>query len=80
MMDEEVKVPNGSDANLIRKMTKAHKDNASYSMHVRIEAYQYQEYYPQKQNIFAIGHYAGCVPYTVDGFLEKNKYVLAAGS
>jgi len=74
MIEEEIYVPKGSDKSMLEKM---HKQN-----------YGYNDFYAKPvlrggraaktpsltpQEAFIIKHYAGPVPYKVDGFLEKCK-------
>eukprot|EP00937_MAST-01D_sp_MAST-1D-sp2_P000233 g233.t1 len=67
MLDEEVNVPNGSDANLLAKVMKLHAAHASLTRDAKLGA-----------SSFTVLHYAGAVSYQIDGFLEKNKDQLHA--
>jgi myosin heavy subunit len=61
MCDEEIRIPNGSDMNLLDRMDAQHARNA---------------YYKKRKighPVFTVEHYAGQVVYTIEGFLEKNK-------
>ncbi|KAI9341648.1 P-loop containing nucleoside triphosphate hydrolase protein [Obelidium mucronatum] len=63
-LDEEVKLPKGSEESWMIKLDKTHDKNKYFSK-------------PKlKTNAFSIKHYAGEVLYTIDGFLEKNKDAL----
>ena len=66
MLDEELSVPNGSEANLLAKMSKNHAAHPNFV---------------QKrgtQSTFTVAHYAGPVTYEIVGFMEKNKDLLHA--
>jgi myosin heavy subunit len=61
MLDEELKIPKGSDLTYLDRMNKAHGKNAFYQ-------------FPKlAAPVFTIVHYAGPVTYNVTNFLEKNK-------
>ncbi|KAJ3026859.1 UNVERIFIED_CONTAM: cytochrome c oxidase subunit 1, partial [Siphonaria sp. JEL0065] len=63
-LDEEVKLPKGSEESWMIKLEKTHDKHKHFTK-------------PKlKSNVFGIKHYAGDVLYTVDGFLEKNKDAL----
>ncbi|KAJ3028810.1 UNVERIFIED_CONTAM: cytochrome c oxidase subunit 1 [Siphonaria sp. JEL0065] len=63
-LDEEVKLPKGSEESWMIKLEKTHDKHKHFTK-------------PKlKNNVFGIKHYAGDVLYTVDGFLEKNKDAL----
>ncbi|KAJ3266899.1 cytochrome c oxidase subunit 1 [Chytriomyces hyalinus] len=63
-LDEEVKLPKGSEDSWLLKLSKTHG--------------KHKHFFTQKtsKNVFGVKHYAGDVVYTVDGFLEKNKDAL----
>lgn len=61
MINEEVKLPKGSDKDLLFKIEKNHGKNP------------FVGFKPLKKDVFEIVHYAGRVPYTVWGFVEKNR-------
>jgi hypothetical protein len=65
MIDEEIRVNQGSDENLLKKILGAHDHNPHLKK-------------PRRNSLvlphmFIIGHYAGEVGYTITGFMEKNK-------
>lgn len=60
-IDEELKMPNGSDRSFIDKLHGAH-----------VQTKPYAKVLSNPQN-FMIRHYAGDVVYSVEGFLVKNK-------
>jgi myosin-7 len=65
VLDEECKVPKGSDATFLGKLHEAHIKN---------------EYYVKPRTnipVFGIKHYAGEVTYQVEGFMDKNKDAVA---
>lgn len=64
LLDEECKIPKGSDFGLLKRMRKQ-LVNAKFVPHV-----------PQQENLFAIAHFASTVRYSVVGFLEKNRDTL----
>ncbi|KAF0716111.1 Aste57867_3019 [Aphanomyces stellatus] len=66
MLDEECIVPQGSDQNFARKVTKQHDANA----------YLRATNADKANHVFGIHHYAGWVNYDTYGFLDKNKDVL----
>jgi hypothetical protein len=61
MIDEEIKVPKGSDSTFVQKLNRTHMKTAEFKC-IR----------KRPQN-FAIRHYAGVVEYESAGFLEKNR-------
>lgn len=61
LMDEEIVVPQGSDATLIDKM---HRQFAQHKHYATV---------PKKPELFCIKHYAGPVNYNSKGLLVKNK-------
>ncbi|KAJ3347351.1 cytochrome c oxidase subunit 1 [Entophlyctis luteolus] len=64
LLDEELKVPKGSEEAWLLKLEKRHEKQKHF-------------FKPKtKNNIFGVKHYAGDVLYTIDGFLEKNKDAL----
>ncbi|KAJ3065284.1 cytochrome c oxidase subunit 1, partial [Podochytrium sp. JEL0797] len=63
-LDEEVKLPKGSEESFLMKLEKTHEKHKHFTK-------------PKLKNgIFGIKHYAGEVLYNVEGFLEKNKDAL----
>ena len=62
MLDDECKVPRGSDMAYLEKAAKAHGTNPRFKARVK-----------GKENEFGVNHYAGTVHYDVRGFMEKNK-------
>ena len=62
LVNEEVIVPNGSDASLLTKLQQAHRSNATFKPLPRSQG-----------DGFVILHYAGPVGYTIDGFVDKNR-------
>ncbi|KAJ3135556.1 cytochrome c oxidase subunit 1 [Physocladia obscura] len=63
-LDEEVKLPRGSEESWLLKLEQLHSKHKHF-------------FKPKtKNNVFGVKHYAGDVLYTVDGFLEKNKDAL----
>jgi myosin heavy subunit len=65
-LDDEVKVPKGSDMGYLDKIQKIHADNPRFKARVRRgnESREFE---------FGINHYAGLVHYDVRNFMEKNK-------
>jgi len=61
MLDEECKVPKGTDVTYMQKMHEKHAPNKNY---VKPKT---------NTNFFGIVHYAGEVMYDISGFLDKNK-------
>ncbi|KAJ8614226.1 hypothetical protein CTAYLR_001147 [Chrysophaeum taylorii] len=64
MLDDECRLPRGSDANYAARVSKS---LGAASKRLSVSKKQVVE------GIFAVSHYAGLVPYAVKGFLEKNK-------
>eukprot|EP00050_Salpingoeca_kvevrii_P001270 m.166238 g.166238 ORF g.166238 m.166238 type:complete len:1675 (-) comp10335_c1_seq23:238-5262(-) len=66
LLDEESLMPKGSDNVLVQKYKKHFESN--------------DRYLPAKNddNVFSINHYAGKVTYHADGFLDKNRNMLAS--
>ena len=62
LLDEEVRLPNTSDATLLAKM------HAQYAAASGSPAYS-KDF--KRPDVFTVRHYAGDVVYAVDGFLEK---------
>ncbi|XP_058472831.1 unconventional myosin-Vb isoform X2 [Solea solea] len=61
LLDEECKVPKGTDTNWAQKLYKQHSDSAHFQK-------------PRMSNMsFIIIHFADQVEYQCDGFLEKNR-------
>ena len=61
-LDEECKLPKGSDETFVAKLHELHVKNTNYAMKQRFA-----------KIAFSVIHYAGEVSYTVAGFLEKNR-------
>ena len=70
MLDDECRLPRGSDANYAARILK------SLKAYPRLQASKKQVV----DGVFEVRHYAGPVPYEAKGFLEKNKDELLAGS
>ena len=66
-LDEEIKVPKGSDLTWLAKMHKTHGSNERYQKPIKGASH------------FEIKHYAGDVLYDATGFLEKNNDTLFDG-
>ena len=65
LINEEVLVPNASDANLLQKLMQQHRSNSEFRP------------LPRSQGEgFIITHYAGPVSYVIDGFVDKNRDAL----
>eukprot|EP00468_Gymnochlora_sp_CCMP2014_P013783 CAMPEP_0167752288 /NCGR_PEP_ID=MMETSP0110_2-20121227/7052_1 /TAXON_ID=629695 /ORGANISM="Gymnochlora sp., Strain CCMP2014" /LENGTH=1575 /DNA_ID=CAMNT_0007637881 /DNA_START=440 /DNA_END=5167 /DNA_ORIENTATION=- len=62
MIDEELRLPKGSDSTYVQKLLKTHASNKKY-FHKLLK----------RPNNFVVCHYAGDVEYESYGFLEKNK-------
>ena len=60
IIQDEIKVQNGSDKNIISKMKKSHEKHENFQMKKKT---------PTKFNIV---HFAGNVTYDIDGFYSKN--------
>ncbi|TPX36113.1 hypothetical protein SmJEL517_g01598 [Synchytrium microbalum] len=65
MLDEETKVPKGTDDTYLQKMETTHAKHSNFIKPTKVRGQ------------FGIRHYAGDVLYTVAGFLEKNKDAIA---
>lgn len=61
MLDEEVSVPAGSDANWMSKIIKVHGRSKRFKTDLK------------QPKIFSINHFAGHVQYVSDHFLDKNR-------
>lgn len=61
MLDEELRVPRGSDDKLLEKYHQQFGKSPHYQKPKTM------------QPVFGINHYAGCVDYNVHGFMVKNK-------
>jgi myosin heavy subunit len=64
LLDEELRMPQGSDEKFLQKLTFSQKDSAVYSSSIK------------QKGGFRIRHYAGEVTYQSSGFLEKNRDTL----
>jgi myosin-5 len=64
MLDEELKVPGGSDKKFLNKLTEQQGRNP-----VMVRNIKFREG-------FTVRHFAGEVPYHVEGFMEKNRDTL----
>ena len=65
ILDEECRFPQATDLTFLDKLVK------NLSKHPNFEVPK------MSKNLFVVNHYAGKVPYTVDGMLEKNKDLLS---
>jgi myosin heavy subunit len=63
ILDEELKLPQGSDAGFIRKVEKEYKEKSS----------RFKRDFRMKNEQFEIHHFAGKVLYSATNFLDKNK-------
>lgn len=61
LLDEECKIPNGSDKNWVQKL---------YSKHGKTKHFEKPR---MSQTSFIVHHFADKVEYQIDGFLEKNR-------
>jgi len=66
MIDEEISIPKGSEANLLKKIL-ARKSGVIGGPSMKMK---------NSRTSFIIHHYAGSVAYNVEGFLEKSKDLL----
>jgi myosin-7 len=62
LLDEELRLPQGSDVGFLKKVEKEHKGKSRFHRDFRMAA-----------DHFEIHHFAGKVQYSSDCFLEKNK-------
>lgn len=65
LLDEESRLPSGSDASLIQKL---HTELGSKPQHAKI--FKKPRF---GQSAFTVAHYAHDVTYEIEGFLEKNR-------
>jgi len=65
LLDEECKLPSGSDNSLITKLYNNFTNNEKYRNFFKKPRFS--------ENSFTIAHYALDVTYAIEGFLEKNK-------
>eukprot|EP00941_MAST-03F_sp_MAST-3F-sp1_P004877 g4877.t1 len=74
-LDDEVRVPKGSDENFVKKCDKAFSalDTNVYS---KCQSLRRGGKKAKNKLLFSIQHYAGHVVYSCKGFLEKNKDAL----
>jgi hypothetical protein len=73
LVNEECRLPKGSESSLVRKMSELYKTSKHFSMSFPLFVTDTVEYAPRFPNRFEIIHYAGVVSYTIDGFLDKNR-------
>ena len=66
MLDEELRIPGGSDKNFLDKLEEKQAKNPVYNR------------CPKLRNSFGVQHYAGAVSYDVTSFLDKNRDTLTA--
>ena len=62
ILDEELKVPNGSSTGFFNKLLKQQEQNPLFSVNMKADKFR-----------FGVTHYAGDVSYDASAFLEKNK-------
>ncbi len=67
LLDEECLFPKASDSSYVEKMHKNHEKKSSNYVKPNFKSGSQQHAH------FEVAHYAGTVPYTVIGWLEKNK-------
>ena len=72
MLYDEIKLPKGSEKELLRKFRDHHHQ------HPQFLSYVSQIKDPNAQHIFGISHFAGMVYYSIEDFLEKNRDTLPA--
>jgi myosin V len=65
LIHDECFIPKGNDRSLLEKFKKQYKDNSRFSM------------IKTKPEWFLVNHFAGSVPYCIDGFVEKNRDTLS---
>ena len=65
LLNEEVIVPNSSDASLLQKMQQVHRAHPCFKPMPRAQG-----------EGFLVQHFAGPVGYLIDGFVEKNRDAL----
>ena len=63
LLDEELRLPQGSDQGFLRKVEKEHKGKTS----------RFKRDFRMKDDHFEISHFAGAVLYSAVNFLDKNK-------
>lgn len=66
MLDDEVRVPNGSDKSYLNKVMRAHAGTERFKGKTRKDK-------GMLDSEFGVHHYAGLVVYDSAGFMEKNK-------
>uniref|UniRef100_A0A6B2KXU3 Myosin motor domain-containing protein n=1 Tax=Arcella intermedia TaxID=1963864 RepID=A0A6B2KXU3_9EUKA len=64
MMDEEAKMPRGNDKTLMDKLSRKHR---------ACPVFVFEDKFP---DMFQVKHYASTVPYSIEGFMDKNKDTL----
>ncbi|KJE94586.1 myosin-Va [Capsaspora owczarzaki ATCC 30864] len=65
LLEEECKLPNGTDDNFVQKLITAHKQHAFFVV-------------PKiGKGVFTVKHYAHSVTYSVENFIEKNRDKIA---
>ncbi|GBG24681.1 Myosin-VIIa [Hondaea fermentalgiana] len=82
LIDDELKVPNGSDQGLLRKMLGLHANHPKFSQpalprgaggkSARTAGQSSKRADASCSDLFTINHYAGPVTYSISGFLEKS--------
>lgn len=66
-LDDECRVPRGSDYGFYEKIRRSHEDNSRFRGRGRKDGIECKDFQ------FGVNHYAGPVVYDVNSFLEKNK-------
>eukprot|EP01124_Arcella_intermedia_P033133 TRINITY_DN7861_c0_g1_i2.p1 TRINITY_DN7861_c0_g1~~TRINITY_DN7861_c0_g1_i2.p1 ORF type:complete len:1374 (-),score=438.93 TRINITY_DN7861_c0_g1_i2:103-4224(-) len=66
LLNEECQIPQGSDSHFVRRLYESLSKHPFFGYSLRTP------------NLFEVKHFAGTVPYDVDGFLNKNKNTLNA--
>lgn len=71
LLDEEVRVPQGSDAKWLEKVSQRHADHPAFGAP--------KQQGKARRDFFCVRHYAGEVRYSADGLVEKNADRLSRG-
>ncbi len=71
LIDDELRLPNGSDEKLLRKMIVKHQSECCFDVPSKKRS-RSRSNECSDDNKFIVNHYAGSVVYSIDGFLNKS--------